>query len=304
MRRNQSVRELLHGAEPIRRHWRQRAAHDGIQRVGGARAQDTERRRWLRETPGDHRLRGGTGERGLAREHLVAEGAKRVEIGPGVYRRVTARLLRAHVGGGAERETGGGQPLARFCAERACNAEVRHQRVPVGKQNVVRLDVAVENPFAVSVGERFSHVERDSNRLVQWQHFLAVEAGAERLSVDIRHRVPQLAGRLSGVQERDDTPVDQPRGHANLSVESVGGDGAVKFGSQNLECHPAFVRHVACHIHDRHPARADLAFDRVSAGESGFQRVDGLRAWRVAHGWRSSDRSNRITKSATVSTAR
>ena len=60
------------------------------------------------------------------------------------------------------------------------DAEVRHHRVALGEQDVLRLDVAVHDAVAVRVVERVGHLARDAERLVDRQLPLAVEPVAER----------------------------------------------------------------------------------------------------------------------------
>ena len=73
----------------------------------------------------------GAGERRLAGEHLVEHAAEAVDVAPGVQLAVGRRLLRAHVGRGADREAGLGQPLVRRPRQRPRDPEVGDQRLPV-----------------------------------------------------------------------------------------------------------------------------------------------------------------------------
>src|ERR671915_2062550 len=89
------------------------------------------------------------GEWRLAGEHLVQHAGERVEIAAGIDL-VAGCLLRAHVRGGTEGQSGLGQLLATGGIDRAGDAEVRDYSMARLKQDVLRLDVPVD--YSVPVG--------------------------------------------------------------------------------------------------------------------------------------------------------
>jgi hypothetical protein len=125
----------------------------------------------------DDRTGGGSAERRLAGEHLVAHGGEGVLVGPPVHRVLMRRLLRRHVGRRPEHVAGAGERLVVARAgglERAGNPEVRDQHHPVvGQQDVLGLDVAVDHPLAVGVGEGLRRLAGDTQRLLDGKRPLA-----------------------------------------------------------------------------------------------------------------------------------
>ena len=79
------------------------------------------------------------------------------------------RLFGAHVGRGPDRHPGLGQPVRRRRLERAGDAEVGHQRLAVGEQDVLRLDVAMDHALAVGMVERVGDLPGDAEGLVDRQ---------------------------------------------------------------------------------------------------------------------------------------
>ncbi len=118
----------------------------------------------------EHRLRARCAERELPREHLVADDRERVEIGARINVPLTARLFGRHVSGRAHRHAGAGHTRhARAAAglvDRARDAEIGEHRVAIFEQDVLRLDVAVDDPFAMRVSERIRDLAQDPRRLV------------------------------------------------------------------------------------------------------------------------------------------
>ena len=94
--------------------------------------------------------------------------------------------------------------------------------VPAGEHHVVGLDVAVDHPALVGVGQRVGHLAQDPERLVDRQGAVTLEPGAERLAFDERHDVIEEAGGLAGVVEREDVGVLQLGGDLDFAEEPVG----------------------------------------------------------------------------------
>ena len=80
-------------------------------------------------------------------------------------------------------------------AHRLGDAEVGDDRVALGEQHVVRLDVAVDDAVPVGVGERVDHLAQDPHGLGDRQLALARELDPERLALDERHDVVEQIAR-------------------------------------------------------------------------------------------------------------
>ena len=90
-------------------------------------------------------------------EHLVERQAERVDVAPAVD--LAAERLGGHVPQGAEDVAGVRQVLL---VVRLGQAEVGHPDDPVGvEQQVRRLDVAVDDPLGVRVGQGVGHLDAD-----------------------------------------------------------------------------------------------------------------------------------------------
>ena len=120
----------------------------------------------LAHPPGEGCLGRRRGKGRLARQHLVQHAAESVDVAPRVDRRLTQGLLGRHVGGRADGEPGRRQLRGRGTAHGAGDAEVGHHGVAALQQDVLRLDIAVNEPVVVRMGERIGHLARDAERLV------------------------------------------------------------------------------------------------------------------------------------------
>ena len=148
-----------------------------------------QRTRTLGDDLGDDRLRGGTGKRRLAREHLVRHGAERVDVGPGIHVLLTRRLLRRHVLRRAEGEPGLGQAAAAGLDHRERDTEVGHQRMATLKQDVLGFDISVDDGVLVGVFERVGGLGRDPDDIGDGELAFPDEPVAERLALHVRHHI-------------------------------------------------------------------------------------------------------------------
>ena len=76
-----------------------------------------------------------------------------------------AGLLGTHVGGRAHGHAGL-RELLLVGRQRLRDPEIGHQRLAVGEQDVLRLDITVDHPVAVGVIERERHLARDPDRVL------------------------------------------------------------------------------------------------------------------------------------------
>ena len=149
-----------------------------------------------------------------------------IDVGAVVERRIAARLLRRDVGGCAEADAGLGDATLSVAplggGERLADPEVEHDRAAVEEHHVLRLDVAVHDAFAVRVRERARYLLEDARDVDERHGPFAIDALAERLAVDERHRVVERRARLTGGQERDDVRMLKPCREADLALEALG----------------------------------------------------------------------------------
>ena len=150
------------------------------------------------------RLGGGAGERRLAGEHLVEHGAERVDVRAGGDLALAHRLLGTHVVRRAERHAGLGHPGPARLARRQRDPEVGDERLALVEQDVLRLDVAVHHAVPVGVVERRAHLAGDSEGVGDRELLLPGEPVAQRLALDERHHVEEVAVRFARVEERED----------------------------------------------------------------------------------------------------
>jgi hypothetical protein len=113
-----------------------------------------------------------------------------------------------------------------------CDPEVRHERLAAGEEDVLRLDVPVHHAALVRNGQRLRHGPGEHGLDVEPP--LALEPGAERLALDVRHHPAEEAAGLAGVEERDDVGVLEAGGGADLGQEAVRAEGAASSGRRTL----------------------------------------------------------------------
>ncbi len=219
-------------------------------------------------------------ERAVAREHLVEDRAEGEEVAAGVGR-PSAHLLRRHVADRSEDDSrlGPGRRgrqirlLARalFGVRQLREAEVEDLQPPVLRdEEVLRLQVAVDDPLLVRRGKPVRHLERVVDRLARREPS-AGEGRAQRLTFQkLADDVRRPFMRADVVDRRDVGMIEQPR-RLRLLLEPpqpvrVVGEG----GRQNLNRHLAREPRVPCAIHLTHPSgaegREDLIWTKLAAG--------------------------------------
>ena len=220
--RAEGLGKFRRGGEAIRRGAGHGAGNRRRQRRGHGRAGSGEGPRRLGQHPGDDGLRAGAGERRLPGQQLVQHAAEGVDVAPAVDAALPAGLLRAHVGRRADRHAGPGQGL--LAAGRAGDPEVGHQRLAVGEQDVLRLDVPVDDVVAMGVVQRQGRLPDDADRLVHRELDLAGEPVPQALALDERHGVPELTRGFSRVVHAQDVGVLEPGGELDLPLEALVAD--------------------------------------------------------------------------------
>ena len=118
--------------------------------------------------------------------------------------------------------------------ERLGDAEVGDQRVALGREHVVRLDVPVHYAVPVGVAQRVGHVAQDAGGLGHGQLALAPEPRAQRLALHQRHGVVEQLARLAGGEQRDDVGMLERRGQVDLAAEAVEAQAGGEVGRSTL----------------------------------------------------------------------
>ena len=169
----------------------------------------------------------------LAAPALIQRQGQRVDVGLGSGR-AALRLLGRHVGEGAEHVAGRGQ---RGTVSEPGDAEI-HQLgawLALGDLDVLRLDVAVDDPAGVGVVERLAEIGADLADLAVAELALAGEPGQgravdqlgdqQRVAVLLAHLIEGHdagvveAGRGLGLAQH---PLDSPRPRDSIALTATG----------------------------------------------------------------------------------
>ena len=207
-------------------------------------------------------------ERLAAADHLVGHDAEGVEIRPVVGVRICGCLLGRHVRRGAERHTEGGELAGTgTLLDRLGDAEVGHEGMATGEEDVVGLDVAVDDPLLVGHRERVGHVAQDPHRLRDRELALPRQLGAERLTLDEGHDVEEEVALAPGGQEGDDVRMLEPGGQPDFALEALDADGGGGLRREHLHHHLALDLHFLREEDAAHAAAPELAQDTVAGAD-------------------------------------
>ena len=219
----------------------------------------------------DNRSRRRPGEGRHAREHLVQHAAERVDVASTIDVLLGAGLLGTHVGGCAECEAGARHTADVGCLlDRSCDAEVGDDGATCRAldENVVRLDIAVDDVVRVGMLQRVGDVAGDLEGALDGELLLALNEGAERVPVDVRHRVVQDVVGLSGAEHRHDARMVQHPRDLNLSTESLEIHASGELRSKHLDDHAPPYDRVVGDEDLRHTAAAQLAAQAEPAAKA------------------------------------
>jgi hypothetical protein len=274
--RPQGVDEIVRAAEPVCRGLRRGLGYRRVDAFGYGVSYDPQLRRPLSEKLGDHRLGGTPGDRRLAGEHLVQHSGEGIDIAARVQQPVAGGLLRTHVLRSTEVETRFRQPIAPGFRHRERDAEVRHHRLALVQQDVLRLDVAVDDVMAMGVAQGVSDLAGDGQCIVERELSLAGKPSTQRLAVHVRHGVIEGAASLTAVVQRHDMGMVQAGGDGNLTQESLGTECGGDLGVQDLERDGTIVLQVPGEEHGPCPPAPDVAVDPVAVGQRLLEAVQRL----------------------------
>src|SRR5512143_899319 len=170
--------------------------------------------------------------------------------------------------------------------DRLGDAKIRDNRMTGLEQDVLGLDVAMDDLVGVGVAERVGYLLRDLEGVVQRELWLAGQPIAERFPLHVRHDVikkgpipsPPLAGHPA-VEQRQAVRVAERGGDLDFTQKPLGAERGDDFWTEDLYCHVAVVLSVLGEVHRGHAPVAELALDRVAAGERSLEAVR-----RLGHG--------------------
>ena len=145
---------------------------------------------------------------------------------------------------------------------------------PALEQDVLRLDVAVDDPLEVRPFERAGHLDADAHRRVDGELPFAPDPVAQRLAAHVRHHVVQQPARVARVVEGEDVRVRELRRDRDLALEALRTDRLRHVREQHLERDTPIVLPVAGQKDHGHPAASELPLDRVSVRQRRSQSAE------------------------------
>ena len=212
------------------------------------------------------------GERPASGDHLVEHHSERENIASGTQR-VTRRLLRRHVGEGANHHA---RPREPFRQRTRClvgsgilrqlrQTEVRQLCIAApGDQNIIGLDVAMHNVSSMRRGQSVG----DTN-----QQLDDLPAGAlvgsrpllERAAIDVLRNQVLASCILTHVVNCHYVGMIERRRHLRLPLETAAGRGVGQIGEEKLDRHKTIKTRVASLEDLAHAPRTDGCDDLVGA---------------------------------------
>ena len=133
----------------------------------------------------------------------------------------------------------------------------------LGQEDVVRLDVAVDDPVPVGVGQGVDYLAQDPYGLGHRQLAFPRELHPERLARDERHDVVQQIARGAGGEEGDDVGMLQAGRELDLAFEPLDVHRGAHLGRQELDDDLAAEAGFLGEEHAAHAAAAQLLQDAV-----------------------------------------
>jgi hypothetical protein len=207
-------------------------------------------------------------------QHLVHDAGEAVLIAPSVEVVRADRLLGAHVHRRAERDPRLGDRRILGRGAHVRDPEIGDDGDPALEQDVLRLDVAVDDPFHVCTFQRTGDFDADAHGRVHGELALAPDPVAQRLAAHVRHHVVQQPIRVARVVEGEDVGMRELRRDRDLALEALPADRLRHVGEEHLERDVAVVLSVAGQKHHGHPAAAELPLDRVPVRQRRSQSAE------------------------------
>jgi len=125
--------------------------------------------------------------------------------------------------------------------------------------------------YAVPVGvvESTGDFMREPHRIIYRELPLALEPGAQRLAVYVRHHIEELSFHLPRIEQREDVRVLQGCRDVNLGEKTICAEDRRELWVNNFDGDLAAMPHILRQIHGGHSAPTELALDTVAVAESG-----------------------------------
>jgi hypothetical protein len=139
----------------------------------------------------------------------------------------------------------------------------------VVQQNVLGLDVAVNDPFAMRVIESIRDFLGEHHRIIDGELSLAVEQTAKRFAFHERHYVVELTVSLARVEQRQYVRMLQRRRNPDFRQKSLGAEYCGELGMKNFDGDLPAVPDVFSQVHRGHSAASQLALDSVAIAKFG-----------------------------------
>ena len=195
--------------------------------------------------------RNGFTVRGRARagQHFIEDAAERIDVGADI-RGFAFALFRRHIGRRADHHAAAGERVVSFPGRQS---EVENLDAGLDEHDVAGLEIAVNDPMFVRLGQGGGDLRGVAERLVERQRAI-LQPGGDRVALEQFHH--QVVG--ADVVKRADVGVIQRRNRARLALEAgaellvgeLDGDGAAE---ARVDGAKDFA----------HAALAELAFDLV-----------------------------------------
>ena len=254
----QRLDEIQQVGEAVVRILGQHLVEDGLQRFQVVR----QGRRWLQGMAHQHRHRILAGERWLAGQQFVEQDAQRILICAAIDV-LAAGLLRAHVGGRAQHQSGLGDARGEHVGLLG-DAEIgEHRRGRIAEHHVGGLEVAMDHAIAMRKLQAIGQLHHHADGLAQRQalaHAVGQRAAFEQFHGDVGDII---AG--DDVVDRDDIAVRQLGHGAAFEQETpleLGHGAAVvstQLAAHDLDRDLAVERMLDREVDGRHAALAQLA---------------------------------------------
>ncbi len=106
--------------------------------------------------------------------------------------------------------------------ERLGDAEVRHQRLPRGEQDVLGLDIAMNDTAGMRVVQRPRDLPGNGDGGVHRELRFPIQPVPQGFPLDVRHHVVEEIAGAAGVEQAEDVGVLQPGDEFDLLEEPVG----------------------------------------------------------------------------------
>jgi hypothetical protein len=124
------------------------------------------------------------------------------------------------------------------------------------EEDVLGLDVAMHQSHRVGMPECVSDLFGDLECVLDGELLLPPQAIAQRLALDVRHRVEELAVRFTAVVEREDVRVVELGRDLDLAEEALTTERRRELGTQHLQGDLTIEFLVLGEVHHSHPATA------------------------------------------------